>query len=143
MVSDPMMEEKFLKALCREDFKRAVEKRAGGRCESCLSISKKVQGVVSHHIWPTSTAKKPSKWDQKAFKGALWCWPHVEPNGIYLCRACHSGAHGILSRGRKYAGIKLSRPRFYRLLLDMYGDRIWEGKSYREWLNEPPFKEFL
>jgi len=133
----------FLEGVCEEDFKRGVKERARGLCESCLSGGKKVEGKVVHHIWPVSTAKKPSKWDPRAFEGPLWCWPHVEPNGIYLCRACHSEAHGDLRRGRKYAGIRISRPHFYRLLLDMYGDRIWEGKTYREWLNEEPFRRWL
>ena len=140
MAKDP---EEFLERICEEDFKRAVKERAQGFCESCLSGGKKTEGMVVHHIWPVSTARKPNKWDPQAFEGPLSRFPHVEPNGIYLCRACHSEAHGDLRRGRKYVGIKISRPRFYHLLLERHGDRIWEGKTYREWLQDEPFRRWL
>lgn len=61
-------------------------------------------------------------------------WPHVEFLCIVLTRGEHQGAH-------KYS--KMMKVLLLNLLLLHYGDRVWEGKTYREWLNEEPFRRWL
>ena len=133
------------KTRARKEFDISVAMRAKGYCEWCLYNGKIERGEDPHHIWPKSTARKPSKWDINQLPEGLEDWPDVEPNGIYLCSACHAGAHGtdsyITHRARRGAGpgIRISRPTFYRMLIAQYGDRLYKGKTYREWLLGPPF----
>jgi len=125
-------------------FEIAVRDRAKGWCENCLSQGMKTKGTDAHHIWPKSTARKPNKWEPEQLPPGLEAWPHVEINGIYLCSACHIGAHGE-RRAKKGAGpgIRISRPYFYQLLRNIYPQRMFNGKSYKEWLADEPFRKWM
>ena len=141
------------KSKARKDFEADVYYRALGLCEWCKynSIAEPgihthhIPGVDAHHIWPKSTARKPNKWDIEQLPEGLEDWPDVELNGIFLCSACHQGAHGTSGKAKRGAGpgIRISRPAFYRMLITQYPGRIYKGKTYREWLEGPPFKAIL
>lgn len=122
-----------------KDFELAVIERSGGVCEWCIAHGLITQGTDAHHIWPKSTARKPSKWDINQLPEGLEDWPHVELNGIYLCNGCHSGAHGTSGKAKKGAGpgIRISRPAFYDLLPRLYPDTVFNGKTYPEWFAGP------
>lgn len=61
-------------------------------------------------------------------------WPHVPMNMICLCKAGHRWAHDATRH---------SRPLLLAYLWAAFGDKIWEGKTIREWLSRPPFRAFL
>jgi hypothetical protein len=133
------------KTKARKEFEIQVKARAEGLCEWCRYCGIIELGVDPHHIWPKSTARKPNKWDIEQLPEGLEDWPDVEPNGTFLCSACHQGAHGTDRKARRGAGpgIRISRPAFYRMLLVQYGDRIYNGRTYKEWYQLSPFAEYL
>lgn len=120
-----MGKKKSLNKIHEANWRILLEERSGG-----LSEVTGRPGEVGHHILGRG---KP-----KGFKGlhpALKeIWPHVPMNGTVLTRGEHEGAH-------KYS--KMFRVLFLNLLLLRYGDRVWEGRTYREWLNEEPFRRWL
>jgi len=107
------------------NWRIALEERSGGVSEVTGR-----PGEVGHHILGRG---KPRGF--KALPEALKeKWPHVLMNGIVLTRGEHQCAH-------KYS--KMMRVLLLNLLLLRHGDRVWEGRSYREWLNEEPFNSWL
>lgn len=133
------------KTEARKNFEIDVYERANGLCEWHVYNGTVKPGDDAHHVWPTSTARKPNKWDTEQLPEGLEDFPDVPMNGIYLCSPCHQGAHGTNAKARRGAGpgIRISRPAFYRMLAAQYGDRVFRGKSYKEWLEGPPFKAML
>lgn len=125
MIDRSDLEDEYFQQLVEDTMRLLVKERSGG-----LSEVTGRPGEVNHHILGRN---KP-----RGFKGLpdelkVW-WPHAPMNCMILTRSEHEGAH-------KYT--KMMRVLLLNLLLLRHGDRIWEGKSYREWLNEPPFVEFL
>lgn len=84
-----------------------------------------------HHILGRA---KPRGWRDlpEPLRGA---WPDVPMNGIVLTVEEHRPCSHVVGREAKR--------RLLQRLLDDYGDRVWEGHTYREWLTAPPFQEFL
>lgn len=84
-----------------------------------------------HHILGK---QKPRGWKNlpEPLKSA---WPDVPMNLIVLAVEEHRPFAHITGRETK--------TRLLQGLLDQHGDRLWEGKPYREWLLGPPFAQFL
>ena len=79
------------------------------------------------------TRKKPKGW--KALSEPLKsAWPHVPMHIIGLC----NGGHWWAAQALKH-----SEPLILAWIYLFYGDEEWEGKTYREWLEGPPFRAFL
>ena len=135
-----------------EDMKIALQRRSGalesgvivsevtgrGRLDidSWLVEGKDYSGptgawnVEAHHILGRN---KP-----KGFKGLhptiQEFWPHIPPGCIYLTTAEHQHAA---------RNSKMMRPLLLRFMLMEYPGEEWQGRDYWEWLNEPPYKEWL
>ena len=111
--------------IAEANFRAAIMERSDG-----LSEVTGRPGEVIHHILGRG---KP-----KGFKNLPLAikeiWPHHLLNGIMLTRAEHEAAH-------RYS--KMMRVLLLNLLLLRYGDTMLEDRTCREWLNEPPFVEWL
>ena len=116
-----------LSELYEDNMRMLVKERSGGVSEVTGRLADKME---LHHILGRN---KPRGFKYLDDIIQAW-WPHVPPGCIFLTVAEHTHA------GRNS---KMMKPRLLGWLLLYHGDRIWEGKSYREWLNEPPFKEWL
>jgi len=105
-------------------FNAEVFERDRGRCICGKPIAQ------IHHIL---TRKKPRGWKSlpEPLKSA---WPHIPVHGIGLCL----GGHWWMGQALKH-----SQPLLLHYIRDRFGDIIWEGKTYREWLNEEPFRRWL
>ena len=67
-------------------------------------------------------------------------WPHCEVGCILLTIGEHYTGHG---RSETVKSPRIMKHLLLAWILFRYGDRIWNGRTYREWLNEPPFKEWM
>ena len=111
--------------LHEQNMRFLVEERSGGVSE----ISGRL-GAVVHHILGRSI---PNGFQEAPSMVREW-WPHV-PLGCM-----------VLTAGEHQATIEYPRVFKFllvRMMLLQHPDRIWEGRTYKEWLNEPPFKEWL
>jgi|GEM_PF-2916502 len=61
-------------------------------------------------------------------------WPHIPPGCVFLTTAEHQHAAG---------NSKMMRRLLLRWVLIEYMEEVWQGRPYWEWLNEPPFREWL
>jgi len=114
-----------LKELYQQNMELLVKERSRGLSE----VTGQPGGAI-HHILGRGV---PNGFQAAPGMIRLW-WPHVPPGCIVLTAVEHEAT-------MKY-------PNMLRFLLVgrmlwRYGDLIWEGRTYREWLNEPPFVEWL
>jgi len=110
----------------------ALEERSGGLCEICYKAGPR----NLHHILGRGKPKGFKRMPQEVWDA----WPEVEFLCIMICR----GIHGFGDRsGRIHGALRHNAPALLALILLRYGDRMWEGRTYREWLNEEPFRGWL
>jgi len=114
-----------LKDLYEQNMRLFVKERSKGLSE----ITGRPGGVI-HHILGRGI---PNGFQAAPGMVRLW-WPHVPPG----CMVLTAGEHEATI---KYP--KMLRFLLVRMMLLQYPDRIWEGRSYKEWLQEPPFAEWL
>lgn len=126
-------EKKLLDEKHEKEMQLILEKRSGAYQRGILLsevTGRRDHKVEAHHILgrgiPDGFQRAPDV--IKKF------WPHVPAGCVLLTEAEHRHAEG---------NPKMMRPLLLRWVETEYAEEVWQGLTYPEVLNQPPFREWL